>query len=489
MTREVPGPVAQEGKTVNAWLPPEGAVGPWGGSWDLLYSVFGDREMARIFSEEATVSAWLAAERALAAAEARCGVITEEEATAIAEAARLEGIDLAELWRSTHNVGYPILPLVRVVSARLSSGPDGRVHYGATTQDIMDTALALQLAAAFDRLHELLSGFGDRLGELVERHAGTVMAARTHAQQAVPTTFGAKLAVVLAECTRHRWRLAYLRKTVPVVSLYGAGGTSASFAGLAAQVRSSMAELLGLGVDDVPWHVARDRIAEAGTLFAMLAATAGRFAREVIELSRTEVGEVAEVSGHHRGASSTMPQKHNPISSEVVVGMAIVAASLTSGVLAAMRPAHERAAGEWQAEWALVPQLARTAAGALANAVEIASGLRVLPEQMAANLSVDDGLLLAEAYMMRLAPVIGRERAHDLVYEASEQSRSNGTRLPEVIARLLDETGMSIPQDCVVELAPEDYVGDVALTCERAVASWKAQNESGALSPRAVTGG
>jgi 3-carboxy-cis,cis-muconate cycloisomerase len=475
MTGELPGSVAEEGEPSGRWLAPGETEGAGGGSWDLLFSVFGDPAMAGIFSEQASVSSWLAVERALAAAEARCGLISEEEATAIAEAAQLDSIDFAELWRGTRNVGYPILPLVRMVSARLAQGPDGRVHYGATTQDIMDTALALQLMAAIDRLADLLSRFGECLVQLVQRHAGTVMAARTHAQQAVPTTFGAKLAVVLAECSRHRARVAYLRRTVPVVSLYGAGGTSASFSGVAAQLRLSMAEQLGLGVDQVPWHVARDRLAEAGTVFAMLAATAGRFAREVIELSSTEVGEVAEISGHHRGASSTMPQKHNPISSEVVVGMATVAGSLASGLLATMRPSHERAAGEWQAEWALLPLLARTAAGALANAAEIASGLRVLPEKMAANLLVDDGLLLAEAYMMRLAPAIGRERAHDVVYEAAERIRSDGTRLPEAIARILSEAGTAVGAELVAELAPEDYLGDVAEMCESAVAAWKSQ--------------
>ncbi len=434
--------------------------------------------MARIFSEDAITSAWLAAERALAEAEARAGLISREDADSICESAQPNAIDHEMLWENTRIVGYPILPLVRMVAATLPPGPDGRLHYGATTQDIMDTGLAIQLASALDRLEELLSRFGNGLSRLVELHAATVMAGRTHAQQAVPTTFGAKLAVVLAECARHRHRLAELRPKVALVSLYGAGGTSASLQGKAPAVRRHMAESLGLGFDDVPWHVARDGIAEFGLLCSMLAATAGRFAREIIELARTEIGEVSEAGGHHRGASSTMPQKRNPISSEVVVGMAAVAGSVASGMLAAMRPTHERSAGEWQMEWFLVPELAVTAAGALYNSIDIAAGLEVFPGNMTANLAADGGLVLAEAYMMRLAPILGRERAHDLVYEAAGLSRTDGVALVDAVKSLLHDSGADDVAELTIELEAGDYLGDVKLTCEQALARWANQELS-----------
>ncbi len=466
------------GAPMSQWLPDNGSMGESGACWDLLMGVFADPGMRRIFSEEATIGAWLAAERALARAEARAGVITPEEAAAIAGGAELSRVDRESLWEETRNVGYPILPLVRLVAAKLPEGPNGRVHFGATTQDIMDTGLALQLTSAVDHLTGLVQSFGDALSILVERHSGTVMAGRTHAQQAVPTTFGAKLAVELAECSRHRQRLAELRPRVALVSLYGAGGTSASLDGRGVEVRAHMAELLRLGVDHVPWHVARDGVAEFGLCCGLLAATAGRFAREVIELSRTEIGEVAEVGGHHRGASSTMPQKRNPISSEVVVGMAGVADALASGLLAAMRPTHERSAGEWQMEWVLVPEVAQLAAGALRNATEVAAGLRVFPERMAANLLADGGLLLAEAYMMRLAPTLGRERAHDLVYEAVNATRATGATLVDALRSLLGQSEGTQDAAAMVELEAKDYVGDVALTCEEAVARWRAGSQS-----------
>jgi len=360
--------------------------------WNLLTEVFGDPVMSQVFSEEAAIAGWLDAERALALAEARLGVLEKGDAAAIAAAAVPASVDAASLWEQTRNVGYPILPLVRMVAAHLPTGPAGRVHYGATTQDIMDTGLVLQSVRALDRLEQVLAELGDRLAELVERHRSTVVAARTHAQQAVPTTFGAKLAVLLGECSRHRTRLRQLRPRLAVVSLYGAGGTSAALGANAREIRAAMAVELGLGTDDVPWHVARDRLVEFGMLCSMLAATSGRLAGEVIELSRTELHEVAEAAGHHRGASSTMPQKANPIASESVVGMAGVAEALASALFGAMRPLHERAAGEWQVEWVVIPELARLAAGALFQAVDVARGLRVFPDAMAHNLELD-GLL------------------------------------------------------------------------------------------------
>jgi 3-carboxy-cis,cis-muconate cycloisomerase len=460
-------------QVIGQWLPAQPHDGDGRGRWDLLLGTFGDPIMESIFSERATVAAWLAAERALAWAEAQAGLIKPEEADAIIHAAQPGAIDYDRLWEEARNVGYPILPLVRMVASALPPGPDGRVHYGATTQDIMDTGLALQMTKALDRLNELLGNFGDHLAAFVEREAQTVMAARTHAQHAVPTTFGAKIGVMLAECARHWDRIAQLRPRVSVVSLYGAGGTSASFGGNAAEVRAHMAGALGLHLDDVPWHVARDRVAEFGMMCAALAATAGRFAREVIALSQTEVREVAEIGGHHRGASSTMPQKHNPIGSEVVVGMAGAAASLVSGILTAMSPTHERGAGEWQIEWFVLPSLACLSGGAIYNAANIASGLSVFPDRMRANLTADGGLLMAEAHMMKLAPVLGRERAHDVIYEAAQVCRATGTALSEAVASLLERDGTAQASSPPAGLSPEDYVGDVALTCEKALQCWR----------------
>ncbi|MEU8400216.1 adenylosuccinate lyase family protein [Nonomuraea sp. NPDC048892] len=440
-------------------------------TFKLLPELFGDGRMAEIFSAEHTVLAWLRTEAALARAQAKAGVIGHEDARAIEAACVPGSIDLPRLWSEAVNVGYPILPLVRMISAALSDGPNGRVHYGATTQDIMDTGLALQMGEALDHLAGLLGAFGDAVAGLIATHAGTVVAARTHAQQAVPTTFGAKLAVLLAEAARQRERTAAAARQVRVVSLFGAGGTSAAMGERASEVREGLAGLLGLRTTEVPWHVARDGVAEFGVTCASLAATAARFAREVVDLSRTEVGEVREAGGHHRGASSTMPQKANPIGCEAVIGMSGTAGALSSGLFRAMEAGHERAAGEWQVEWYVVPLLAELAAGALATAADVAAGLRVFPETMRANLDAEGGLIMAEAYMMRLAPALGRERAHDLVYRAAHEARAHGRALAEA---LRDVAG---PEELrslgALPIPPESYIGDAEAICAAALDAWR----------------
>ncbi|MHB1501643.1 MAG: class-II fumarase/aspartase family protein [Candidatus Dormibacteria bacterium] len=428
--------------------------------------------MGAIFSAERTAEYWLVAERALGRAQAEVGIITEAEAADIERAATLDSVELERLWQQTRVVGYPILPLVRTIASHLPNGRDGRVHYGATTQDIMDTGLALQLLGALHRLGGLIAQFGDELARLVLQHQHTVMAGRTHGQQAVPTTFGVKLAVYLDELTRHVERLNQIHQRVGRVSLYGAAGTTASLGRHGDAVRVAMAKYLGLTASNVPWHVARDSIAEFGLNCGMLAATAARFAREVIELSRTEIREVAERNGHLRGASSTMPQKANPISSEVVVGMAGVAGALASALYQAMAPTHERGAGEWQMEWYAVPQLAELAAGALLNVGDVAAGLQVFPETMAANLLADGGLVLSEAYMMRLADVLGREAAHELVYEAAGQARVHGEPLLEVLNRLAPLAARAVLDEMGAGLAAESYLGDPASICQSALAAW-----------------
>lgn len=432
----------------------------------MLSQLYADPEMVSIFSEDRTISGWLVAEVALARAQAEVGVIEVEVADAIMVAAVPANVDRPLLWEQTRNVGYPILPLVRMVDAALAPELRGRVHYGATTQDIMDTGLALQLREATKRLRELLVAYGDALALLVDQHRHTVLAARTHAQQAVPTTFGAKLSVELAELTRQRSRLDELAPRVALVSLYGAGGSSAALGEHAADVRGRMAQHLGLHSSDVPWHVSRDSLAEFGYVCASIAASCARFAREIVDLSRTEIGEVAEADGHHRGASSTMPQKANPISSEAVIGMSATASALAAALGRLMEAGHERAAGEWQIEWEVLPQLAVLAAGCLLEAGQIAIGLRVFPDAMRRNLD-RDGFVLAEAYMMRLAATIGRERAHDVVYNAVREARERDETLETALIRQAEFAAAGLQA-----VTPEEYSGTPDLTCDAALAGW-----------------
>ncbi|MBO0851714.1 MAG: hypothetical protein J2P20_19795 [Pseudonocardia sp.] len=441
--------------------------------FDLLGRLWGDDAMAAVWSERATIEAWLVVEAELARAQAAAGILAEDDAELIAGAACLDGMDTEALWAGARTVGYPILPLVRAVAAKLPDGPNGRVHYGATTQDIMDTALAVQSVRALDRLDELVRALGDAIEQLMGAHERTVMAGRTHGRQAVPTTFGATLAPLLCELARHARRLHEVRAEIGTVSLFGAGGTSAAAGPSAAAVRRELARRLGLASGDVPWHAARDSVAGFGALCAALGASCARLARNVIDLGRTEIGELNEADGDHRGASSTMPQKANPILAEAIIGMSATAGAGVSALYRAMEVPQERAAGEWQIEWHVLPQLAWLGASCLGAAVELVGGLRVDPDAMRANLDADGGLIMSEAYLFRLAPELGRELAHDLVYAAARQVRRDGVTLPEALHRQLTEHGLD-PAPVREPLSPIDYVGDAELACVAARHEWHA---------------
>ncbi|MQA05930.1 MAG: 3-carboxy-cis,cis-muconate cycloisomerase [Streptosporangiales bacterium] len=438
--------------------------------FELLSTVYGDAQMAQVFGERRTVEQWLTVEAALARAQAAVGVLDEDDARAIADAARVDDIDLAALWSTAKTVGYPILGLVRQLAARLPDGPDGHVHYGATTQDIMDTALALQLGEAADLLTARVGALGDAVARLVDEHRATLMPGRTHGQQAVPTTFGAHLAPSLTELLRARRRLAAARHDAAVVSLYGAGGTSAALGPQAAEVRRTLAEILGLRAVDVSWHASRDGVVAFAQAATLVAGACARLARNVIDLSRTEIGEVREADGKHRGASSTMPQKANPILAEGIVGMSTVVGALCSSLQRSLEVPQERAAGEWHVEWFALPHLLTQTASALRCTTELVGGLHVDADAMRTNLDADNGLVMAEAYMIALAPALGRELAHDVVYAAARDVRANGQPLVDAVRRRLAADGAEATLDAAIE--PADYVGDAVRMCATALDLW-----------------
>jgi 3-carboxy-cis,cis-muconate cycloisomerase len=435
--------------------------------FSLLAQLFGDRETATIFGRAETIRRWVEVEVALAAAQADCGLIEREDAANIARAAESLDLDEDRFWREARVVGYPILPLVEELVRALPEGAEDRVHFGATTQDIMDTGLILQTRAAVDRLETLICHLGAALRERVERYAATPMAGRTHAQQAVPTTFGAKLATFLDELTRHLERLGEARSRVLVISLHGAAGTSAASGPDATAVRAALADALGLTFTDVPWHASRDRLAELSWLAAAVAETCARLAREVVDLSRTEIAEVAEGSAHHGGASSTMPQKRNPVRAEAIIGFAGAATALAPAQLRAVEAGHERSAGEWQIEWQVFPQALFNAASALAVAGELVEGLTVDTHAMLDNLTADNGAIMAEAMMMSLAREVGRNRAHDLVYKATGLARERGIPVQEALAEVVG------PDLRVAPIAPAEYLGDADRTCRAAIVAWE----------------
>ncbi|ALC04690.1 adenylosuccinate lyase [Corynebacterium deserti GIMN1.010] len=441
--------------------------------FSLLHHLAGTNAQDEIFSSDTAIESWLAAERALAIAQGELGVISPEDADAIVTAASIDNIDQERLWVSAKNVGYPILGLVREISRNLPEGPDGRVHYGATTQDIMDSGLALQMARSIEVLDEELGRLGDRLAEQVKLYDTSIMAARTHAQQAVPTTFGATLATLLAQFTRHRERLAQAYPRVAVISMFGAGGTSAAYGEKSREVRARVAELLDLELTNIPWHVDRDTLAEFGWLCTTITAACARLARNIVDLSRTEIGEVFEPYNPHRGASSTMPQKVNPISSELIIGLSGTAGSLASSLARIQEAGHERAAGEWQIEWQVIPQLAQLASSAVREAFVIIDGMRVDEQRMLDNLELDGGLAMAEAQMIQLAEHMGREHAHDLLYAASTTARERKVVLAKALFDVAKQQNLEahLP-DTLVTAA--DYLGEAVAIAADSVQAWRA---------------
>jgi 3-carboxy-cis,cis-muconate cycloisomerase len=449
-------------------------VGAGGTLFLPLVDVFGDAAVVELFSEQALVEAWLEVERALAAVQAELGIVPEEAATAIAAEATIEKVDLDRLREGTRLVGYPILPLLEQLRAGSSPQVGGYLHWGATTQDIMDTGLALTLARVLDRIEELVRALGNAVAAMADEHRATVMTGRTHAQPAVPITLGGKLAVWLGELERHLGRVRSVRGRAAVVQLFGAAGTAAALGPESREVRRRLAARLSLGAVDVPWHTARDSPAEFGFVLAAVAATCGKIGRETIELSRPEIGELREAGGHLRGASSTMPQKENPIDSEAIVGLSILAAQQVSALLTAMQAGHERSAGEWQSEWDALPIAAAAAAGALAGALRVVEGLQVDPERMRANLDADGGAIVSEHAMMELAPLVGRGPAHDLVYRACATARRDGLPLPEALRQELGpEVRERLPplEDL---LDPTAYLGETDAIVTTALEAWTA---------------
>ncbi|MBK5960497.1 3-carboxy-cis,cis-muconate cycloisomerase [Rhodoplanes elegans] len=401
----------------------------------ILYrDAFGTPAMRGVFSDLARVSRYVEVEVALAQAEARCGLIPPEAAAEIARLAKAEALDFDLLGKETDLVGYPILPLVHQLATQC--GEAGRyLHWGATTQDIMDTAVVLQVrdalalvASDVDSLREILAG-------LARRHRGTPMAGRTHLQHALPITFGYKAAIWLAMFDRHAERLAQLPPRVLVGSFGGAAGTLASLGGDGLEVQKALCEELGLGVPVSTWHVARDGFAETVNLLALITASLGKIALDVMIMASTEFGELYEPFTQGRGASSTMPQKRNPISSELMLAAAKSVRQHAGLMLDAMIQDFERATGPWHAEWIAIPEAFLLTAGALHQAKFALGGLVVDEARMARNLGLTDGLIVAEAVMMRLAPALGRQTAHDVVYAACRAAAEGQGTLSDVLAR------------------------------------------------------
>jgi 3-carboxy-cis,cis-muconate cycloisomerase len=399
----------------------------------LFRDAFATPHMRAVFNDLAFIQRCVEVEVALARAQARVGVIPEDAAATIASRADTAAFDLDALRIETANVGFPIVAIVRQLS--MQCGEAGRyVHWGATTQDIMDTAAILQIRAALALVDADVTGLQTTLATLATRHRDLPMAGRTHMQHALPITFGYKAAVWLSGLQRNAARLSDVRPRLLVGSLGGAVGTLASLGPDAIAVEAAFCEELALGVPAAPWHVMRDSMAEVTAVLALLTGTLEKVAGDIAHMASTEVGEVAEPHVPGRGGSSTMPQKRNPISCELIIAAARGVRSSAGLMMDAMAHDFERATGPWQAEWIALPQAFLLTSGALHQARLLLDGLHVDGARMARNLELTHGMIVAEAVMMGLAPALGRLRAHDVVHHACDAARASGASLAECLA-------------------------------------------------------
>lgn len=370
-------------------------------------------------------------------------------------------LDFDRLRHETEIVGYPILPLVRQLSVICGEEAGRYVHWGATTQDIMDLASVLQMKHGLVIVERLLNDVIRTLRDLSEKHRDTPVAGRTHLQHALPVTFGYKCAVWLSGFQRHLERLEQLKSRTLLVQFGGAVGSLASLGpdDTGIRVRKALAVELGLTDPPITWHVARDGVAEITNFLALLGGSMGKLALDIIVMSSNELGEVSEPFVPHRGASSTMPQKRNPISSEVILAASKILRSNASLVLDSMVADFERASGPWHLEWVAIPESFVIAVGALSQTHFALSGLSVNSKQMLDNLHSTRGLIVAEAVMMGMAPHVGRQQAHDIVYEACRESIEKDQTLLECLLQKDDVTSKMNREQLSALCDPVNYLG------------------------------
>jgi len=408
----------------------------------LYEKLFRYEAIDRIFSDSETIQSLLQFEAGLARAEAKTGVIPEVDAHAIADACHAKAFDIEELASQAALSGNIAIPLVKKLTEHVAANNKDAarfVHWGATSQDAIDTAMVLQLRRALEIMDEDLARIVTPLAGLAHAHRATPIVARTWLQQALPTTFGVIVAGWLDAVLRNRARLSELRAKNLVLQFGGAVGTLAALSGRGPQVAKALAGQLELSLPALPWHTHRDRLVEVATAIGLCAATLGKIAQDIALHAQTEVGELSEPAGEGRGGSSTMPHKRNPVTCASVLAASVRAPGLVTTMLSAMQQEHQRALGGWQAEWETLPELVCLTAGAIHHMAEMLPGLHVDAARMLQNLDATQGLIFAEAVAMALGDRLGKMPAHMLVEAACTKAIAEKRHLKDV---LLEEPGL-----------------------------------------------
>ena len=436
----------------------------------IFRDIFSTAAMRRVFSDENRVQKYLDFEAGLARAQGRLGIIPQDAADEICRHCNASEIDFAKLKTQTERIGYPVLPVVQQLVAACRDGLGEWCHWGATTQDITDSATVMQIREALTLVEADLDAISNALAALAKTYRDTPMAGRSNLQQAVPITFGYKMATVLAGFERHKQRLKELRTRVLVGEFGGAAGTLSSLGGRGLETQAELMKELKLGQPAIAWHTVRDTIAEVGCFLGLVTGSCAKIALDVKLLMQTEVEEVYEPFAEGRGSSSTMPQKRNPISSVYITALTSVVRQQVAALLDAMVEDHERATGPWEIEWIVLPEIFCYTAGALAQTEFVLTGLQVDEKKMRANLDLTKGLIVSEAVMMGLGPHLGRQYAHDLVYDICRKVVATGRPLADLLAENSEVT-KHLDRSALAKLCdPGNYLGEAGAMVDRVLA-------------------
>ncbi|PMV81716.1 MULTISPECIES: 3-carboxy-cis,cis-muconate cycloisomerase [unclassified Pseudomonas] len=443
----------------------------------LFDAYFTARDMREVFCDQGRVQAMLDFEAALARAEAQVGLIPLSAVASIAAACQAGHYDFSALGEAIASAGNSAIPLVKALGKQVAANDaeaERYVHLGATSQDVMDTGLVLQLRRALALIESDLAQLGETLATRALRFVATPLAGRTWLQHATPVTLGMKIAGWLGAVTRSRQRLQELKPRLLVLQFGGASGTLAALGEQAMPIAEALAGELQLTLPDQPWHTQRDRLVEFGAVLGLIAGSLGKLGRDISLLMQTEAGEVFEPSAPGKGGSSTMPHKRNPVGAAVLIGAATRVPGLLSTLFSAMPQEHERSLGLWHAEWETLPEICCLVSGSLKQALLVADGLEVDADRMARNLDLTQGLVLAEAVSIVLAQRVGRDTAHHLLERCCKRAVAEQRHLRAVLGEESQVTAELSALELDRLLDPAHYLGQAHTWVERAVAEHSA---------------
>ena len=440
----------------------------------LIKHLWSTDELRAIFSDRNRVQKWYDFEAALALEQAELGVIPRAAAQEIAARAKVENVDLEAIAAEIRRIKHPLVPALKAVEKLCKDGHGEFIHFGPTTQDVLDTGTMLQIRDAHAAYLRDMKGIGQALYKLADAHKATPMAGRSHGVQALPITFGHKAAIWLSEMGRNYQRLRDLESRMFVGGMVGAVGTQASYGPKAPELEQRLMKRLGLGVADINWQPARDRFAEYVCVLAIIGQTLGKIANEIIILEHTEIGEVFEPFSEGKVGSSTMPHKRNPSSCEAVVGVSRGLRYNAAFMLECMVVEHERDGSAWRGEWKALPESCLMAGGLLGTMNYVLSGLTVDAPRMRKNLDVLGGFLLSERVMFALSEKLGKQTAHDLVYEASMRGIEGGISFEQALMQDQRVAGALTPEELSKALDPTTYVGLAPRIVDQVLAATRA---------------